>query len=128
VARFGGISLTEYLKSGAGWFAGDGGVKGVGDEALEIEGETSGVGGATCWGFTVRAFDSPDFFSTVVDLVTRVDGASTVSTSLLEVESLWKAPWWWLFSPGALHAFGCSSSFKPACSLCMVKKISPCTL
>jgi hypothetical protein len=62
VARFGGISLTEYLKSGAGWFAGDGGVKGVGDEALEIEGETSGVGGATCWGFTVRAFDSPDFF------------------------------------------------------------------
>jgi hypothetical protein len=75
VARLAGISLTVYLKSGGGWFAGEGGVEwvavGVGDETLELEGKSSGDGVFSI--IDGKVFDSPDFLANVMDLVDGVD-------------------------------------------------------
>jgi hypothetical protein len=64
-----------YLKSGGGWFAEEGSVEwvavGVGDETLELEGESSGVGVFSI--IDGKVFDSPDFFANVMDLVDGVD-------------------------------------------------------
>jgi hypothetical protein len=53
-----------YLNSRAGWFAGEGGVEevadGVGDETLELERESSGVGVRSI--MVGKVFDSPVFF------------------------------------------------------------------
>jgi hypothetical protein len=66
-----------YLKSGSGWFAEEGSVEwvavGVGDETLELEGESSGVGVFSI--IDGKVFDSPDFFANVMDLVDGVDAA-----------------------------------------------------
>jgi hypothetical protein len=66
-----------YLKSGGGWFAEEGSVEwvavGVGDETLELEGESSGVGVFSI--IDGKVFDSPDFFTNVMDLVDGVDAA-----------------------------------------------------
>jgi hypothetical protein len=66
VARLAGISLTVYLKSEGGWFAEEGSVEwvavGVGDETLEVEGESSGVGVFSI--IDGKVLDSPDFLPT----------------------------------------------------------------
>jgi hypothetical protein len=58
--------MTVYLNSGAGWCAGEGGVEavadGVGDETLELEGESSGVGVRST--IDGKVFNSPVFLPT----------------------------------------------------------------
>jgi hypothetical protein len=105
-----------YLKSGGGWFAEEGSVEwvavGVGDETLELEGESSGVGVFSI--IDGKVFDSPDFFANVMDLVDGVDAVVAGGGDGVSLDCILEVT----FS-GALHPFGRAPSFEQrTCSLC----------